>query len=508
MLLNVNTKYGKLRGIPTASENIAEFRGIPYAQAPVGEWRWRAPRKPLPHAGEKDCSFYAPGCWQPERPKENFYRKEFYTHRFHRYPLNWSEDCLYLNVWTSAETENDRLPVLVWIHGGGYTHGYSHESRSNGEVLASGGLVVVSLNYRLSIFGFFAHPELAGEQQGHCGNYAIMDQAAALKWIRENIGAFGGDPDNITIYGQSAGSYSVQCLSVITQTKGLFRRSIMQSGTVLSLEHFTGRFKSLKEAEDIGIRFMEFSGGKDLKELRKIPAEELMDLYIKFRRASGININTLCEDGYVFMDNPGRMFIKGDYHIEALIAGSTKWETKLLPPVRGVTKENYAEIVREKISAENQLMAKIRVTDDEDASRTVSSSFAYNLLNTVPVLCGRLGLDGKSGYWYNFQREVPGADKPGTFHSADIWYAFGNLYKRERPWTDDDYEIERLMNGYWVNFAKRGDPNGEGLPRWDPCTFENVKGMAFDKGKNAMTDLFSERDEDFDGLYRALVREL
>ena len=506
MLCSVTTKYGKLRGVPTVAENIAEFRGIPYAQAPVGDWRWRAPREPLPWTGERDCGRYAPGCWQPERPVSSFYRKEFYTHRFHKYPLPWSEDCLYLNVWTPAETAEDRLPVLVWIHGGGYTHGYSHESRSNGEVLAGGGLVVVSLNYRLNIFGFFAHPALAEEQNGHCGNYALMDQAAALKWIHENIAAFGGDPENITIYGQSAGSYSVQCLSVMEMAKGTFRRAIMQSGTALSLQHFSRLYKPQKEAESIGLRFMEFAGKKTLKELREIPADELLRLYVSFRGSTGININTFCEDGYVFTDNPGHKFLRGDCHIDGLIAGSTEWETQLTPGIAGVTKENYAEKVREKINAGDQLMAQIRVMDDEDASRTIRSWFAYDLLNTAPVLCGRLGMDGKNGYWYNFQREVPGADRPGTFHSADIWYAFGNLYKRERPWTDDDYAISRLMNRYWINFAKTGDPNGDGLPRWDPCTIKNVKGMAFDAGKNVMTDLFAERDENFDGLYRALCR--
>ncbi len=477
MLGIITTRYGKLRGIQTVVENVAEFRGVPYAQAPVGDWRWRAPREPLSWDGVRDSSRYAPGCWQPERPKGSFYREEFYTHRFHSYPLKWSEDCLYLNIWTPAKTPGDRLPVFVWIHGGGYTQGYSHEPRSNGEMQASNGLVVVSLNYRLNIFGFFAHPELAGEQGGHCGNYAILDQAAALKWIHENIEAFGGDPDNITICGQSAGSVFVQCLSVMEQTKGLFRRAIMQSGTLLSLQHFTRSYKSLEDAEKTGLLFADFAGKKNLKELREIPADKLLDLFSRFRSATGLIISAFCEDGAVFKENPGLTFMKGGYHIDSLIAGSTEWETKLMPVV-------------------------------QSPSKAVSYPFAYNLLNTVPVLCGRLGLDGKCGYWYNFQRKVPGKDDPGAFHSADIWYAFGNLHKRQRPWTDDDFELERLISRYWANFARNGDPNGEGLPRWDPCTLENVKGMAFDAGKNTMTDLFAEREEGFDGLYQSLSAEL
>ena len=508
MLYNVTTKYGELRGVQTVVENIVEFRGIPYAQAPVGDYRWREPREPLPWKGVRECSQYAPGCWQLDRPAGGFYLKEFYTHRFHKYPVKWSEDCLYLNVWTPAETPEDKLPVLVWIHGGGYTQGYSHESRSNGEVQAGNGLVVVSLNYRLNIFGFFGHPELAAEQDGHCGNYSIMDQAAALKWIHENIAAFGGDPDNITIYGQSAGSASVQCLSVIERAKGSFNRSIMQSGTLLSLQHFTRSFKSQEQVEAVGTQFMEFTGRKSLKELREIPAEELLRLYGEFKNATGIDINTFCEDGYVFTDNPGLKFLRGEHHIDGLIVGSTEWETQIMPASTGVTKENFAESVAQKINDENQLMAEIKVTDDEDAVRTISSWFGFNLLNTAPILCERLGLDGKKGYWYNFQRNVPGSDEPGTFHSADIWYAFGNLHNRQRPWTDDDYEIEHLMSQYWANFAKTGDPNGEGLPQWDPCTLENVKGMAFDAGKNTMTDLFAERDENFDGLYQSIVKEL
>ncbi len=209
MILGTRTKYGQVEGVATETKGVALFRGIPYARPPVGKYRWREPEPPDAWEGVRKCEFYGPACIQPEREKEDFYRKEFYQHRFHRYPPLWGEDCLYLNIWTPAETSDDGLPVMIWIHGGGYRQGYSHEPRTNGEAMARSGIVVVSVNYRLNIFGFFAHPALSKEQKGHSGNYGILDQAAALKWVRENIREFGGDPDNVTIFGESGGGRTV-----------------------------------------------------------------------------------------------------------------------------------------------------------------------------------------------------------------------------------------------------------------------------------------------------------
>ncbi len=505
MIYEAMTNYGMVRGVQSVAESIVEFRGVPYAAAPVGEYRWREPMPPLPWKGVRECSQYGPIAVQTKRAEDNFYRKEFYEHRFHAYPPLMSEDCLYLNIWTPAKTPEDKLPVFVWIHGGAYTQGYSHESRSNGEVMASQGIVVVSINYRLNIFGFFGHPGLAAEQGGHCGNYATLDQAAAIGWIRENIAAFGGDPDRITIAGQSAGSFAVQALSVIPQTKGMVRRGIMQSGA-FALTGQTGWFyKSQRFVEENGARFMEAAGKKSLAELRAMSTQELMDAYVAWVGAGNPDFNFPCEDGYVYHKNPLAAFAAGEAHIEALLAGATSRESMIMPWAPGVTKENYKEMVQ-KLDPEFAPMAEICVADDADAERVFNSWFAWYMNNGSLALCDFMDhVSHKKAYSYSFQREVPGSDQPGPFHSACIWYMFGNLHNCSRPFTEADFELEHHMNQYWANFTKTGDPNGEGLPLWEPYTHESRKTMILDADAYQMEDLSAAR-KDYYHLRDQLVK--
>lgn len=508
MMLYAETKYGVLKGVQSVVEDIVEYRGIPYAAPPVGQYRWREPQPLLPWKGVRECSQYGPACMQTERPQDNFYRKEFYDHRFHHYPPVWGEDCLYLNVWTPAKTAADKLPVLVWVHGGGFTQGYSHESRSNGEVMAANGIVVVSINYRLNIFGFFGHPELATEQNGHCGNYAILDQAAAINWVHENIAAFGGDPENITIAGQSAGSFSVEALSVIPQTKGKVRRTIMQSGALTPPDQFGWFYVPQEQVENNGLRFMEFAGKHSLEELRAMSTNELMSAYVKYVGEKNPDFNVCCEDHYVFLKNPADSFAAGEEHIEALLAGATSRETKIMPRIHGVTRENYREMVDKCLPAEYALMKQIETDSDADAEDTLSSWFAWYMNNGSLALCSMMDkAGGKKAFSYSFARNVPGEDDPGPFHSACIWYMFGNLHNCRRPFTQGDLDLEYRMNQYWANFVKNGDPNGSGLPKWDPCRAEDPKSIVLDVDAYQMEYCLGKK-RGYDALYNRLMEKV
>lgn len=490
MLLQAHTKYGTVRGCATDVEDVAVFRGIPYAAPPVGENRWRAPQPLLPWDGVRDCCQYSPACFQSVYPPENFYRQEFYEHRFHRYPPDFSEDCLYLNIWTPAGSAEEKLPVMVWIHGGGYKQGYGSEPRSNGEVLAGKGVIVVSFNYRLNIFGFFGHPELAAEQDGHCGNYAIMDQIAALDWVRENIAAFGGDPDNITLFGHSSGSFSVQALSVIPMTKGKVRRAIMQSGALSNVGTYGWRFLSQQMLEDNGQAFMRFTKKVTLSQLRSMPAEELLQAYTCYVQGEGGDFCYPCLDGFVYKKHPADSFAKGEAHIESLIAGATLHETKARPVISNVTMENYKEIISQFPHPDFHLMTLAEVKTDAEAGHLANLMFAWYVNGGTLAMCEHMArVSHKRVYSYSFQRKLPGRDAPGMFHSACIWYAFGNLHNCRRPFTEADFKLEKTMVEYWTNFAKTGDPNSVDLPLWDPYTSQKPYSMILDVDAIHMADI-------------------
>ena len=503
MLYNVKTKYGLVRGVQTTVENIVEFRGIPYAKPPVGEYRWRPPEEPVPWVGVRECSQYGHASVQPNRAEGNFYLREFYQHRFHKYPLDWSEDCLYLNIWTPAETPADKLPVFVWIHGGGYTQGYSHESRSNGEVMASNGIVVVSINYRLNIWGFFGHPELAAEQGGSCGNYSAQDQAAAIKWIYENIAGFGGDPENITIAGQSAGGFSVQNMSVTPLTKGMVKKTIMQSGTIGG-DDYEWFFTSQDEVEKNGLNFQKFAGCANLAELRALSTDELFSFYLKYVAEGNPNFNTNCLDHKVFMKNPFESFAAGEEHVESVIAGATSTETQIMPFNSSLTKDNLKGFLAG-VGPQLALMNEIEIQNDEDAVKIGNTWFAWYMNNASIALTDVMARHGKKAYSYSFAREVPGKDNPGPFHSACIWYMFGNLHNVQRPFTEGDFELEYNMNQYWANFAKTDNPNAEGLPEWKPVEAGNPLSIVLDVDDFEMKDYFADKAPGYNRLYQELV---
>lgn len=475
MILHTNTIYGAVSGVECGAEGIVVYRGIPYAAPPVGSLRFKAPQPPVAWDGERCCDRFADACIQPPRPRGSFYEREFYRHDVHAYPPPWGEDCLYLNIWTPAKSQEDNLPVMVWIHGGGFTQGYSHEPRSDGETLAKNGVVVVSINYRLGIFGFFGSGELFRES-GFCGNYAILDQIEALKWVRNNIAGFGGDPDRVTIFGQSAGAMSVQAITASPLSKGLVRRAICQSGAGLTVPEKRGTLEFLQRQ---GAEFMKAAGIADLEELRAVPAAELLDLAVKLGY-NNLNALPMIADGYALPLDRGVAFKEGRcLDIEYLI-GSTIDESKIYPDyARGeISQENFKEKMQGWFRVLGECCSPV---DDEDALRLANRRVAIQWFAEHRAMACRLAETGsKPVYAYVFAKEPPGEDHPGVFHSACIWYAFGNFKYCWRPFTEDDERLSEIMVKYWTNFAKTGDPNGPGLPVWSPFDNEDRLEMKLD----------------------------
>lgn len=475
MILHTDTIYGAVSGIQSSTEGVAVYKGIPYAAPPVNDLRWKAPQPPSPWEGVRRCDHFGHACIQPLRAGGGFYEREFYRHDFHAYPPPWGEDCLYLNIWTPAVEKDERLPVMVWIHGGGFTQGYSHEPRSDGENLAKNGVIVVSINYRLSIFGFFGSEELEKES-GFCGNYAILDQIAALQWVKDNISGFGGDPDNVTVFGQSAGAISVQAIAASPLSKGLVRRAICQSGAGLTVPEMRFGAEFLKRQ---GEEFRKTVGASGLEQLRAIPEKQLMEMTIQHGYANMMAF-PLIADGYVLPIDKGLAFKQGDcLDIEYLI-GSTIDESRIFPdyPKGEITRENF----HEKMQGWYRMFGEsCDPADDDDALRLANKRGGIQWFAEHRSLACMLAQNGsKPVYAYVFNREPPGEDHPGVFHSACIWYAFGTLKNCWRAFEDGDRRLSETMVKYWTNFAKTGDPNGPGLPMWSPFRNEDRLEMKLD----------------------------
>ncbi len=420
MQTTIATKQGKVEGF--LSGGAVVFRGIPYAAPPVGELRFRRPQEHEPWDGVLDCKKFGCSCPQADLSGLDLYGKEFYDQPM---PAH-SEDCLYLNVWTPESAgPGDKLPVMFWIHGGAFMHGSGSEKEFDGEDMAQRGVILVTINYRVNAFGFFAHPELEKENEEHVsGNYGILDQIAALKWVRENIAAFGGDPENITIFGQSAGCMSVQTIISSNLSKGMFKRAILQSGGGLHGLHET---PSRGQAQESGKKLMEHLGVSTIAELRKVPAEKLRDAAYA---VSGQNLSwTPHVDGWLLEGTTDDLALEGKIHDIEYMIGS------LADDIGG-----------------------------DDLLQRAGAEFCEN----------QLKLGRAPAYMYYFTRKLPG-DNAGAFHSAELWYVFNTLSHCWRPWEDRDRQLADRVAGYWTNFAKTGDPNAPGLPRWEPYTGEGCK---------------------------------
>ena len=462
----IRTTAGLVSGDPKLNDGVRVFRGIPFAAPPVGDLRWKAPVPPKKWDGVREAKSFSSECAQGD-PGDPLY-KLYYPQA---QPQN--EDCLYINVWTPAKTPQDRLAVFVWIYGGGFQIGSGSQPMYSPLNLAKRGLVTVTFNYRVGPLGFFAHPELTKES-GHSGNYGFLDQIAALKWVRENIAAFGGDPTRVTIAGHSAGAGSSSALVVSPLAKGLVHRAIPQSlapGRALG----GARRPTLQETERNGEKLAAQLGVSTIAELRKKSAAEIIGV---------TNVRFMpCVDGYVLPYDVDTNYEKGLANNVQLIAGEVKDTTQVGSSGRShITTENLKmQVAAEFGSSAEEFFALFPIADGPNGAdvslKNASDAQGNWRAWKLALLHAKYG--GNATYLYYFSRvppippaEYPGLPgfAPGAFHGVELSYMFDNLAFKKWPWTDWDRKLANIMASYWVNFAKTGDPNGRGLPQWPKFT--------------------------------------
>ncbi|HZS56751.1 MAG TPA: carboxylesterase/lipase family protein [Bryobacteraceae bacterium] len=461
----IQTQSGAVEGMPSADGKVQVFEGIPFAAPPVGKLRWQAPQPAAAWEGVRKATTFGARCMQAPIYSDMIFRDS-----------GPSEDCLYLNVWTPATSASAKLPVMVWIYGGGFAAGASSEPRQDGSKLAEKGVVVVSMNYRLGIFGFFAHPELTKESPQHAsGNYGLMDQAAALDWVHKNIAAFGGDPDKVTIFGESAGSISVCAQMASPLSKNLIKGAIGESGSLFMLIAPT---MPLEETERQGSRFATAVGAADLDALRAMPAKELLDTAQQHRADFRFWPNV---DGYFLPESPKEIFAQGKQAHVALLAG---WNTDEQSAAAFFGKEpqtieNYTAKIKTLYGEHAQDMLKLYPAVTEMEMKESAGALAgdrFIAYSTWKWLDEQLKTGDSDVYRYHFEQAPPqpeGKPSRGAYHSADIEYVFETLDSKDLPWTNADRKLSDMISSYWTNFAKKGDPNGAGLPKWPKNTKKN-----------------------------------
>ncbi|HTK47272.1 MAG TPA: carboxylesterase family protein [Gemmatimonadaceae bacterium] len=471
------TKNGVVEGITLAS-GVRTFRGIPYAAPPVRENRWRAPQPVQSWSGVRMADRFADQCMQARIYGDMMFRNS-----------GNSEDCLYVNVWAPANARPDAaLPVLFYIYGGGWAAGDGSEPRYDGESMAKRGIVVVTLSHRLGIFGYFSHPELTAESPQHAsGNYGSLDQAAALRWVHDNIAAFGGDPRTVTIAGESAGSFAVSGLMASPVSRGLFARAIGESGAFFGS---TIKVNSLAESEQNGVKFAQAVGATSIAALRALSATELLEASGR----PGMPAFLPNIDGWFFPKDPAQIYAAGEQATVPLLAGWNSMEV----PGRAIlhedpTPERVRGVLEKRFSAraaEAEKFYPVATADEAAQSIDDLASDLFLGYATWKWLDAHARTSGQPVYRYMYARPRPAtveagvtpnlaggvsrngnaAPTPparGAVHSAEIEYALGNLALNPVfAWTDDDRKVSTTMEGYFANFVKTGDPNGAGLPAW------------------------------------------
>lgn len=442
-------------------DGVRSYKGIPYAAPPVGELRWKAPQPLFSWEGVRECTAFGPECPQAPYAASSIYFSP---------PQKQSEDCLYLNVWTAAN-QGQKRPVMVWIHGGALTRGSGANRVYDGAALARKGVVLVTINYRLGPLGYLAHPELTAESPNHAsGNYGVLDQIAALKWVQKNIAVFGGDVNRVTIFGESAGSWSVNALVATPLGRGLFQRAIGESGAQFN------RTTPLNEAEKGGAAFFKAAGADSLKAMRAVPAEKIVSLFNedpegkKFRTQPNV-------DGWVLPDEIRNLFAQGKQNTVPVIVGSNANEMTALtsPAILPKTMADY----RKRVEAQYGEMVKefdavYPVKSDPDIAAAYLGSlrdatFTLGMRTWARMTAAR----GNKAYQYFFSHVPPNPNSKylGAYHASEIPYVFNNLNRTNQMLTETDFKLADLMSNYWVNFATTGNPNegpaGKNLPRWN-----------------------------------------
>jgi para-nitrobenzyl esterase len=483
--LQVKTKNGVVEGT-LESSGIKSFKGIPYAAPPVGELRWKKPQPVKNWTGVLETKKFGPRAMQAPIFSDMQFRSN-----------GVSEDCLYLNVWTPAKSSKEKLPVLVYFYGGGFVAGDGSEGRYDGEKMAEKGIVAITVNYRLGLFGFFAHPELTKESgYNGSGNYGLLDQSAALKWVQENIAAFGGDPKRVTIAGESAGSVSVSAQMASPLSRNTFSAAIAESGSLLG----TLRAVSLSTVEKTGEEFASKVGAKSLADLRKMNADSLLAASMKY----GPFRFTVAVDGYMFPKSPYEIFESGEQAKVALLGGWNSEESGAggILGNQKPTVENFTAAVK-RLYGNNadKILAVYKPSSDADVEQVATDLAGDRFIgfSTWKLLDIHSKTSGQPVYRYYYAQPRPGAK--GAAHSAEIEYAMNNLhYNKVFDWTEDDRKVSKLMHEYFVNFIKKHDPNGPGLPKWSPLKNEEVPVMIIDPNAREIKEKNRERYIELDKL--------
>ncbi len=457
------TANGVLEGVVSPDGKVLTFKGIPFAAPPTGSLRWKAPEPAPAWTGIRKAAEFGPRCMQGRVFSDMVFRD-----------AGPGEDCLYLNIWMPAAPTKKRLPVMVWIYGGGFVAGSTSEPRQDGGDLSKKGVLVVSFNYRLGIFGFFSHPDLSRESgRNASGNYGLLDQAAALKWVHDNIATFGGDPDNVTIFGESAGSFSVSALMASPLAQGLFQRAIGESGAFFGS---TLPLRPLAQTEKANVEFAKSTLHADsIEALRAMPAKEILEAAQKngpFR--FGPNI-----DGYFLPEDVPAIYAKGKQSHIPLLAGwnADEGDYRAIFGKEKPTAQNFVARARSMFGDKADEFLKLYPAGtDAEAKRSAQDLAGDQFIahSTWRWLEAQLKTGGSPVYRYEFDQTLPAAaaaaetadTEPRAPHAAEIEYVFQMLSSRKLPWRAEDWKVSDLMGSYWTNFAKTGNPNGKGLPRW------------------------------------------
>jgi para-nitrobenzyl esterase len=453
----VQIEPGLISGVKSENNSVVSFKGIPFAAPPVGDMRWKAPAPPSSWTGVRKCDAFGASPMQPKPIPFFMLSREFLIPE---QPM--SEDCLYLNVWTAANSAKEKRPVFVWIYGGGFTTGGGAVPAYDGEAMAKKGVVFVSFNYRLGIFGFYAHPELSSESPLHAsGNYGLLDQLAVLKWIQKNISAFGGDPGNVTIAGQSAGSISVNCLMASPLAKGLFHRAIAESGTMVLPNPFI-KMPLLAGAEQEGLKWAASKKISSISEMRKAPAKDLTQ--------SGMMMGLYgpIADGYVLAEPIPDIYAHGKQNHTPFLSG---WNADEGIVVIYNNKEVFRKEAMQYGQDTSLFFKYYPASTDQEAKTSQMALSRDKMIGVAGYKWAEMESNSSNAgtYLYYFTRNPPTADdhpKYGAFHTAEIGYALDNLKIIDRPWQAVDDSLATIISSYWINFAKTGNPNGKGLPEW------------------------------------------
>lgn len=456
----VKTASGIVEGKDDGS--VQSFLGIPYAAPPVGDFRWKPPAPPAKWTGVRNATEFGPHCMQGKIFGDMNFRDP-----------GGSEDCLSLNIWVPAKPPGAKLPVMVWIYGGGFVAGTTSEARQDGTHLAKQGVIVVSMNYRLGIFGFFVHPELAKES-GHnaAGNYGLMDQLAALQWVHDNIAAFGGDPGNVTIFGESAGSFSVSAQMASPLAKGLFQKAIGESGGAFYSGGLSFEPRSVREEKDVKAVSSKL-GVSTLAELRALPAQKILDAFSP-PQSQGFDFGPDV-DGYFLPEPVPAIFAAGKQNDVPLLAGWNHDEGsfEIVFSPQKPTAESMRTNAQKDFGDKAPEFLKLYPSDTAEQAMRSAEDFAgdrFIAFSTWEWMESQSKTGKQPIYRFRFDLGPPSdpkAPQMGAYHSAEIEYVFGQLdSKAGVAWRPEDRQLSETMQKYWSNFARSGDPNGPGLAKW------------------------------------------